>query len=117
MLRSVLTGTLAAGLMAMALMAANFGLAPARLDFGSVPRGGNKSMTFKISPQSAMDFQVASDDDAFAVVGDHSFRAGRETAITVRFSPGSAGPHGGKITISAPGDGISKTVTVSGVGE
>ena len=108
---------LSAVFVASTLMAANFGLSPSKLEFGGVKVGANKSMTFKINPQSAMDFEVTSNNTAFVVVGDKSFRAGKETTITIRFVPGAAGAQEGKIMITAPGDGITKTVTVNGGGE
>jgi hypothetical protein len=117
MSRIIVWGGMAAMLMAVSLVGANFAVSTTRLSFGSVKTGANKTMTFKINPPSAMDFEISSSDGAFSIVGDKSFRAGRETTITVRFAPADAGPKEGTITINAPNDGITKTVAVSGTAE
>jgi hypothetical protein len=98
-------------------------VAPTSLDFGGVTTGQTKDSTLTVSNNGTVDLTVGSisiGGSAFTIVSTvvpFTVAAGRSTAVTVRFSPSSAGAASASLTIGS-NDSVrpSLTVPLAGIG-
>ena len=91
------------------------GVSPASVNFGSVPEGSSKDLSFTVENMGGGTLVgTASVEGAFSIVsgGIYSLGAGESQVIVVRYSPTVAGSNSEVVTF-AGGDGMSATVSGS----
>ena len=103
-----------------AAKATGFLIAPARLDFGSVPKNTSvrKSLVITNASPTALDISAVTCTGEFAAVtlAPMKIDSGAHGAIEVEFKPASLGPKQGLLTITDSAAGGTRAIDLTGTG-